>query len=196
MTPDRLEKRDLILARGAQVIVHRGYHATGVQEIVEAACIPKGSFYHYFASKEDFALQALEHLYGPRLERYAQALGDLQRSPRARILAYYGDLRAHFASRPARACHCFIGSLGFEMADHSPAITGQVEAILRRAAEILQACLEDARAAGELAADEDCGNLASFIADAWQGVLTRLKVGDDLAPLDAFLWRLERLLTP
>jgi len=54
-----MEKRDLILARGAQVMARRGYHGTGVQEIVQAAAVPKGSFYHYFASKEDFALQAL-----------------------------------------------------------------------------------------------------------------------------------------
>ena len=66
----RNDKRDLILAKGAQVMTRRGYHGTGVLEIVQAAGIPKGSFYHYFASKEDFALQALEHLYQPRLERY------------------------------------------------------------------------------------------------------------------------------
>ncbi len=196
MTPDRLDKRDLILQRGAQVIVHRGYHATGVQEIVQAAGIPKGSFYHYFASKEEFALQALAYLYGPRLERYAQALSDASRSPRARLLGYYGDLRARFASRSPRACHCFIGSLGFEMADRSPAIALRVEAILQRATQILQVCLEEARQAGELPADEDCESLAHFITDAWQGALTRLKVGETVAPVERFLGRLERLLHP
>ena len=54
--------------------------------------------------------------------------------------------------------------------------------------------LEQAQAAGELPADEDCGNLATFISDAWQGVLARLKVGRTLQPLDAFVTRLERLL--
>ena len=53
--PARNDKRDLILSKGAQVMTRRGYHGTGVQEIVQAAGIPKGSFYHYFASKEDFA---------------------------------------------------------------------------------------------------------------------------------------------
>ena len=56
----RLDKRDLILAQGAHLMTRRGYHGTGVLDIVQAAGIPKGSFYHYFASKEDFAVQALE----------------------------------------------------------------------------------------------------------------------------------------
>ena len=83
----RLDKRELILAKGSQVMTRRGYHGTGVMEIVQAAGIPKGSFYHYFASKEDFALQALDFVYRPRLMRYAEALGNAALSPRARFLA-------------------------------------------------------------------------------------------------------------
>lgn len=74
MNSIRLDKRDLILAKGAAVMTRRGYHGTGVQEIVQAAGIPKGSFYHYFASKEDFALQALEFIYQPRLQRAKELL--------------------------------------------------------------------------------------------------------------------------
>ena len=84
----RLDKRDLILAKGAEVMTRRGYHGAGVQEIVQAAGVPKGSFYHYFASKEDFALQALQQVYQPRLARYAEALANPALSPRERILAY------------------------------------------------------------------------------------------------------------
>ena len=76
MNSIRLDKRDLILSKGSAVMTRRGYHGTGVLEIVQAAGIPKGSFYHYFASKEDFALQALAFIYRPRLARYAQALND------------------------------------------------------------------------------------------------------------------------
>lgn len=194
MTSIRLDKRDLILAKGSQVMTRRGYHGTGVQEIVQAAGIPKGSFYHYFASKEDFALQALEYLYLPRLERYAQALTNPALSPRQRVIGYYQDLLTHFASREKPEYHCFIGSLGFEMAELSPAIGEQVDLILQRSADILQGCLEEAVAAGELAPEEDCANLAAFIANAWQGVLTRLKVGGGTLPMNAFVDRLELLL--
>ncbi len=191
----RLDKRELILAKGSQVMTRRGYHGTGVLEIVQAAGIPKGSFYHYFASKEDFALQALTFTYQPRLERYAQALSNPALSPRARILAYYGELLAHFSQQERLEYHCFIGSLSFEMSELLPAIGEQVEAILQQSVLILQRCLEEAQAVGELTADEDCANLAAFIANAWQGVLTRLKVGSRTEPVSAFVKRLELLLS-
>jgi TetR/AcrR family transcriptional repressor of nem operon len=194
MNSIRLDKRDLILAKGAAVMTRRGYHGTGVQEIVQAAGIPKGSFYHYFASKEDFALQALSFIYQPRLARYSEALSNPALSPRARILTYYGELLLHFRLQQRLEYHCFIGSLSFEMSELLPAIGEQVEAILQESALILQRCLEQAQTAGELPANEDCSNLASFIANAWQGVLTRLKVGSQTQPVEDFVQRLEHLL--
>ena len=191
----RLDKRDLILAKGAEVMTRRGYHGAGVQEIVQAAGVPKGSFYHYFASKEEFALQALQQVYQPRLARYAEALGNPLLSPRERILGYYAELVEHFARQERLEYHCFIGSLSFEMSELLPAIGQQVEAVLQQSALTLQHCLEQAQQAGELAADEDCANLAAFIANAWQGVLTRLKVGSQTQPVEEFVQRLERLLT-
>lgn len=141
MTSNRLDKRELILAKGSEVMTRRGYHGTGVLEIVQAARIPKGSFYHYFDSKEAFAQQALEHVYAPRLARYAQALGDSRFSPRERVLRYYGELLEHFARQEKPEYHCFIGSLSFEMAELSPPIAAKVESILQASAQILQDCL-------------------------------------------------------
>ncbi|MNO97409.1 HTH-type transcriptional repressor NemR [compost metagenome] len=194
MNSIRLDKRDLILAKGSRVMTLRGYHGTGVQEIVQAAGVPKGSFYHYFASKEDFALQALEHLYMPRLQHYAEALANPALGPRARILGYYHGLLAHFARQERLEYHCFIGSLSFEMAELSPSIAGKVEAIYCESVAILRRCLEQAQALGELSDAEDCANLAEFIGNAWQGVLARLKSGASLKPMEAFITRLERLL--
>lgn len=190
----RLDKRDLILAKGAEVMTRRGYHGAGVQEIVQAAGVPKGSFYHYFASKEEFALQALQQVYGPRLQRYAQALENPALSPRARIVGYYGELVEHFARQEKLEYHCFIGSLSFEMAELSPTLGAEIDAILQRSADILQACLEQAQRAGELAADEDFRSLASFITSAWQGALTRLKVANNTRALADFMQRLQLLL--
>jgi len=190
----RLDKRELILAKGAEVMTRRGYHGAGVQEIVQAAGVPKGSFYHYFASKEEFALLALQQVYGPRLRRYGQALANPALSPRARIVGYYGELVEHFSRQEKLKYHCFIGSLSFEMAELSPTLGAEIDTILQRSADILQACLQQAQRAGELAADEDCRSLASFITSAWQGALTRLKVANNTRALEDFMQRLQLLL--
>jgi len=189
-----IDKRELILAKGAQVMTRRGYHGTGVLEIVQAAGIPKGSFYHYFTSKEDFALQALDHLYGARLQRYQAALGAEAGLPAARIIGYYRELVAHFSRQERPEHHCFIGSLSFEMAELSQPIGQRVEAILQRSVAILATCLEQARLAEEIDPDTDCPALAQFIGNAWEGALLRMKVGRSVTPLQIFLTQLERLL--
>ncbi|HCL17306.1 MAG TPA: TetR family transcriptional regulator [Pseudomonas sp.] len=194
--PARNDKRDLILSKGAQVMTRRGYHGTGVQEIVQAAGIPKGSFYHYFASKEDFALQALEYIYAPRLERYRLALSNASLPPVQRILDYYADLVAHFARQERPEYHCFIGSLSFEMAELCPPIATRLSEILTRSVELLAHCLEQGRSAGALAPDGDCRAVAEFISNAWEGALLRMKVSGSVAPLQVFLQQLERLLAP
>lgn len=193
-TTPRSSKHDLILAKGAQVMSRRGYHGTGVQEIVKAAGVPKGSFYHYFASKEDFSLQALEFFYRPRLQRYAEALSNPDLSPCQRILQYYAEVIAHFARQEKIEYHCFIGGLSVEMSELSQPIGRQVEAILEQSMSILAGCLREAQAFGELASEHDCAALAEFIANAWEGSLMRMKVGGTVAPLTVFLQQLQRLL--
>ena len=75
MTSNRLDKRELILAKGSEVMTRRGYHGTGVLEIVQAARIPKGSFYHYFDSKEALIAGLCERDRGQLSERMEKLAG-------------------------------------------------------------------------------------------------------------------------
>lgn len=190
----RQDKHQLILAKGAQAMTVRGYHGTGVQEIVQAAGVPKGSFYHYFASKEDFALQALDFIYAPRLARYAKALAEPCLAPLERVVRYYQEIIAQLRLRDARAYYCFIGTLSFEMAELSKPIGAKVESILVQSVELLCACLQEAKARGDLACEVDCRALAEFIANAWEGALMRMKVGASVRPLEVFIAQLSALL--
>ena len=192
---NRNDKHDLILAKGAALMTVRGYHGTGVQDIVQSAGVPKGSFYHYFASKEDFAVQALAFIYQPRLSRYALSLADTSLAPLPRILNYYRELIGHFAKQQRPEYHCFIGTLSFEMAQLSQPIGQQVAAILNQSVQILADCLEQARIKGDLSASTDTQRLAEFIANAWEGALMRMKVGGDVEPLEIFLDQLQRFLS-
>ena len=54
-------KKDALIEAGKGIMLRKGYHGTGVKEIVDAAGVPKGSFYNYFKSKEDFVLSAMEY---------------------------------------------------------------------------------------------------------------------------------------
>ncbi|MEH6492052.1 TetR/AcrR family transcriptional regulator [Halopseudomonas sp.] len=188
------DKRARILAAGTSVMLRKGYNGTGVQEITQGAGVPKGSFYHYFESKEDFAIQALHYYYTPRIERFAAALSVPELSPRERILRCYRDLIGYFANQEQPSHQCFIGSLCHEKADESQPIGYAAAAILQRSSQVLAECLEQARAAGEISQDQDPVALAGFIGAAWEGALLRMKTDRQIAPLRVFIDQLERLL--
>ncbi len=188
------DKRARILAAGTSVMLRKGYNGTGVQEITQGAGVPKGSFYHYFESKEDFAIQALHYYYTPRIERFATALSAPELSPRERILRCYRDLIGYFANQEQPSHQCFIGSLCHEKADESQPIGYAAAAILQRSSQVLAECLEQARDAGEISPDQDPAALAGFIGAAWEGALLRMKTDRQIAPLRVFIDQLERLL--
>lgn len=190
------DKRARILAAGTEVMLLKGYNGTGVQEITQSAGVPKGSFYHYFESKEDFAIQALHYYYTPRLERFAAALQAEDTSPRERVLRFYRDLVGYFANQVEPSHQCFIGSLCHEKAGDSQPIGYAASAILNRSSQLLADCLAQARDAGELSADQDPQALGTFIGAAWEGALLRMKVDRQIAPLRVFIDQLERLLQP
>ena len=52
----RTHKRDDLIRVGRDLIVRQGFNATGLSDILTTAGVPKGSFYYYFESKEDFGL--------------------------------------------------------------------------------------------------------------------------------------------
>ncbi|WP_304639050.1 TetR/AcrR family transcriptional regulator [Pseudomonas sp.] len=188
------DKRARILAAGTQVMLRKGYNGTGVQEITQGAGVPKGSFYHYFESKEDFAIQALHYYYLPRLERFARALDSSEGSPRERVLRFYRDLVGYFANQEEPTHQCFIGSLCHEKAEESQPIGYAASAILQRSTDVLAGCLQQAQAAGELSAEQDPCALAAFIGAAWEGALLRMKIDRQIEPLRVFITQLERLL--
>jgi TetR/AcrR family transcriptional repressor of nem operon len=83
-----LSTRAEIVRVGMDLIGAQGFHHTGLDQILKSAQVPKGSFYHYFASKEDFGLAVIEAFataYDAKLERF---LGDQTARPLARLRAY------------------------------------------------------------------------------------------------------------
>ncbi len=59
--PEKHLTKEKILMTGADLVQHKGFKNTSIQDILKAAAIPKGSFYYYFDSKEDFGLQLIDY---------------------------------------------------------------------------------------------------------------------------------------
>jgi TetR/AcrR family transcriptional repressor of nem operon len=65
-----------LLEVGGEIAHHKGYNSTGIQEVLKAAGVPKGSFYFYFKNKEDFGLQLIDHYTDLICDKVDEYLGD------------------------------------------------------------------------------------------------------------------------
>jgi len=178
-------KRSLLEA-GKKVFSERGYNHSGIEAILQAAGIPKGSFYYYFASKEDFGLQVLDHfaaLYEADIGRY---LDDATLSPLERLRRYHESICERLESRQCRN-GCLVGNLSQEMADQSEAFRARLEEIFEGWVSRYAACLKQAQAEGEVPPDFDVHELAEFWLNSWQGAVLRAKTLRSTGPLRTFL---------
>jgi TetR/AcrR family transcriptional repressor of nem operon len=176
--------REEILNAGLATLHSRGFNATSVQDITEAAGVPKGSFYNHFASKEDLGA-AVVQLYSDKGAARRRALKDRTAPPLARLRRYFEGLAD--MGRYPDAAGCLLGNFGAELSNQSPAIRTQVSTAFVEWAEVVAEVIDEAQRAGDISGDQTPQALAAFIIDAWEGAVMRGKVEQNRAPVDAFL---------
>jgi TetR/AcrR family transcriptional repressor of nem operon len=175
-----------LLETGKRIILEKGYNNTGIQEILHDAKVPKGCFYYYFSSKEDFGLQVVNNYaseYDARLDRF---LNDETLSPLNRLQQYFEDGCKRVEELQCRN-GCLIGNLGQELADQSEAFRSRIEEILTRWHERIADCLRQAQASGEISSALKPEALAELILSSWDGAMLRAKVTKSSFPLKVFL---------
>ncbi len=183
--PANPKTRSRLLKSGADLICSRGFNATGLQEITEAAGIPKGSFYNYFASKEAFAVAILSEYWELIVENYGPILGETDTAPLSRIVRYFEGL-AEFHERQRFTVGCLIGNMALEVTPVSEEVRAKLASIYREWAASLTACLKDAQARKELARGKDPKEIAAALIDAFEGAVMRAKVERSRAPFQRF----------
>lgn len=178
--------RDLLLEAGRTTFLERGYNNSGIEAVIQAAGVPKGSFYYYFESKEDFGLKVLDRFadcYDGHLDRI---LGDASVPPLDRLRNYFEEIQQRLGSDQCRK-GCLVGNLSQEMADQSEAFRARLEEIFESWVDRYAECLRLAQVSGELGPDLDVRELAEFWLNSWQGAVLRAKTMRSTAPLRTFL---------
>lgn len=178
--------RDTLLEVGRRVFLERGYNHAGIDTILSEAGIPKGSFYYYFPSKEEFGLQVLSRFaerHDTDLDRY---LGDTSLRPLERLRKLVEVTCERLESQQCRK-GCLVGNFSQEMADQSEAFRARLDAIFRGWSARYAGCLKEAQDSGELPGELDVNQVAEFLLFSWQGAVLRAKTARDTAPLRTFL---------
>ena len=164
-----------ILEIGAEIIHLKGFNHTGIKEILDAAGVPKGSFYNYFKNKEDFGLQVIDHFVDYFSSLAQDILEDRSHPPLKRIDILLGGFIDFFRSKDF-AFGCPIGNLAQEMGDLSPAFREKLKHALDSMAEHYAKVLREAQVSGGLPESLDVRDTAYFIVSSWHGALIRMKI--------------------
>jgi TetR/AcrR family transcriptional regulator, transcriptional repressor for nem operon len=177
--------RDHILTCGGRIIHHKGFNATGLQEILLAAEVPKGSFYFYFKSKEEFGLALVDHYQAWFAEQVRPILKDITQPPLERLAGFFLWFHRYF-EQEGFIKGCPIGNLIQELGDVNPLFREKLKSSFDGLIRFMTRLLEEARKQGELPARLEPEASARYIFSAWQGALIRMKATASSEPLDTF----------
>ncbi|MCW9016697.1 MAG: TetR/AcrR family transcriptional regulator [Kangiellaceae bacterium] len=186
--------RQHILDAGLSVLSLKGYNGTGVKDIVDAAGVPKGSFYNHFDSKQAFVIEAIEKVAKQSTFESKTVLENPEYSPKQRLLNWF-DIASDEMKSESFCGGCLVGNICLEMADENPEIRHTVNQIMEQYIQLIADCLADAKNQGELPKSTDTNALAEFIHCAWEGTVMRMKACRKCNPYTNFRNQIENFFS-
>ena len=184
MQPTHSTKQRL-LDVGMAMLLEHGYHGLGIQALLDAARTPKGSFYHHFEDKEDFALQVIDQYMQHVHAGLDDCLGDKDRPPLERVRRFFEATQQSYKKEGYLGC--LLGGLGQELSGANKLFRRKIEKCFSEIAERTAVCLEEARQRGDIPAESDTRRMASLLVDCWEGAALRSRLRGNAAPLTAML---------
>ncbi|MFL6707740.1 MAG: TetR/AcrR family transcriptional regulator [Massilia sp.] len=185
--------RDNILQVGQRIMSGKGFSAVGLNEILTAAKVPKGSFYHYFESKDAFGVALLSTYFDAYLADLDAVLGAPDANMATRLLRYFDVWRDNQSFLDCQG-KCLAVKLAAEVADLSSAMRQVLDegtaAIIAR----LTSALEQGVAEGSLRIDETARQSAESLYQLWLGASIMVKIVRHGAPFEAAMRTTRRML--
>lgn len=193
MSIDQHSVRQHILATGQAIITGKGYSAVGLNEILSAAGVPKGSFYHYFKSKEMFGQALLDEYVRAYLAELDTLLAPDGKSAAVRLMRYW-DSWLTLSDDGCADSKCLVVKLSGEVADMSEAMRA---VLLRGTNDIvrrLALCIEEGFADGSIPAGPEPQQCALALYEMWLGAALLTKLRREPSALDGALRATRALL--
>lgn len=182
----RSDTRRALVWCGTELLTERGFQVTGIEEVLKRVGVPKGSFYHFFKSKDEFGAAVIQNYVAFYARKMDRIFNDSSSTPMARLKEFVENAKRGMTKFDFRR-GCLIGNLGQELASLDNEFREQLEAVLVSWEERVTACLRDAILAGEIAPDSDPEALSRFFWIGWEGAILRSKLTRSLAPIDQFV---------
>lgn len=195
--PNRSEHtREALIATGIEQLSLHGYHGTGIKQILDAVNVPKGSFYHYFASKEAFVAQIIRQYSSELNTRLDVYLADSQESPLDQIKAIYSRALIEYSQQGCRQS-CLIGSIAAEIGSQSELCqVAMLESMAKLKAKVC-GLIRQAQTANQVRDDLSAEQITSVFWATWEGSLLQMKMESSIdAAKEILFLMLDNLLKP
>lgn len=175
--------RHKLVDAALDVFEAHGFNGASVQDLTDAAGVPKGSFYNHFDSKEKLALEALQAYIA---RNGIDVLHDEKLAPLERLRRHF---RANWKTMKDRGYRsgCFLGSLSSEIADSHETSRAEFGRLFHLWSTAIASVIAEAQTQGAIAPTADAKVLGRFVLHAWQGTLIRAKVVRGDQPYDDFV---------
>jgi TetR/AcrR family transcriptional repressor of nem operon len=181
----RPSNKEKLVSDGLRVVHQRGFGASSVRDIVQAAGVPQGSFTNHFASKEAFGLEILERYHDMTSANVAATLRNDALPPLRRLRAWI-DKQLEYLRKDDMRRGCLYGNFAAEASEESEAIRARVASVFAENQASVAYCLEAAIDASELAPNTDVQELAGFIVSSLQGAILVAKAQRSPVPVERF----------
>ena len=174
-----------LLEAGIDIMIEKGYNNTGIMEVLQKTGVPKGSFYYYFDSKEEFGLQIINYFNDVYILKKRAPLEDKTVSPIQRLRTYCEELRRQLEQNECRK-GCLVENLSQEMADQNEVFRNRLKEIGDESQAVFAACIKEGQDLGEIRTCYDSKDLAEFFNCSMKGAIGRAKILKNSEPLKIF----------
>ena len=187
------DTREHILLTGEQLCMHRGFTGMGLSELLKIAEVPKGSFYHYFRSKEAYGVALLEYHYAGYIRRLVDHFAHGEGNYRDRLLAYYQHTLAQFCQQGVIS-GCLTVKLSAEVCDLSESMREEMNKGASQIITLLGEALEKGRREGSLTFNGDAFTLSQVLYSLWLGANLQAKITRSAMPLESALAHAKQII--
>ncbi|MFD7024994.1 TetR/AcrR family transcriptional regulator [Promicromonospora sukumoe] len=187
------DTRQTIIDAAQVIMARKGWAAVGINEVLGAAGVPKGSFYHWFSSKDAFGEAMMRSYFTDYLADMDAIFARPGVSAADRLMAYWHSWRE---TQGLEDClgRCLAVKLGAEVADLSEPMRLVLKEGTAGIIDRVRGMVEEGLSDGSLSVDGEPGMVAQTLYDLWLGASVMAKIHRDPAPMDNALFSTRQLL--
>lgn len=186
MTTTTSDTKQRIIDAATRAMIEKSYNGVGLNEILTDAGVPKGSFYHFFKSKENLGIAVVERAAGDKCTRLRGHYSDRTKSPLRRLRGLFEEARQDLAEGRVRS-ECVLCKLALEQAALSDPMRAAIRSAFDQFKALTAQVIREAQAANEICTNLDAERLSDFLTVSFHGAMIRVEIDEDLSAVDNFI---------